>query len=123
MDFEAKLAELMGINGALAAAIVDSASGMTLATVGEMRDGGDLDLAAAGTSEVMRAQQGVLKLLALDDAVEDMLITLGQHYQLIRPLTDDSGTGLFAYLLLDRQQANLALARIKLREVEAQLAI
>lgn len=123
MDFEAKLAELMGINGALAAAIVDSASGMTLATVGEMRDGGDLDLAAAGTSEVMRAQQGVLKLLALDDAVEDMLITLGQHYQLIRPLTDDSGTGLFAYLLLDRQQANLALARIKLRDVEAQLAI
>lgn len=123
MDFEAKIAELMGINGAIAAAIVDSASGMTLATVGEMRDGGDLDLAAAGSSEVMRAQLNVLKLLALDDNVEDMLITLGHHYQLIRPLTDDSGAGLFAYLLLDRQQANLALARIKLRDVEAQLAI
>lgn len=123
MDFEAKLAELMTINGALAAAIVDSASGMTIATVGEMRDGGDLDLAAAGTSEVVRAQLNVLSLLKLDDPVEDMLITLADHYQLIRPLTDDSGAGLFTYLILDRQQANLALARIKLRAVEAQLAI
>ncbi|GAM04926.1 MULTISPECIES: hypothetical protein [Novosphingobium] len=123
MDFEAKLAELMTINGAIAAALVDSASGMTIATVGEMRDGGDLDLAAAGSSEVMRAQMNVQDLLKLNDPVEDMLITLGEHYQLIRPLTDDSGAGLFAYLLLDRKQANLALARIKLRSVEAELAI
>ncbi|MBT0669881.1 hypothetical protein HT136_16065 [Novosphingobium profundi] len=123
MDFETKLAELMTINGALAAAIVDSASGMTIATVGEMRDGGDLDLAAAGASEVVRAQLNVLALLKLEDPMEDMLITLAGHYQLIRPLTDDSGMGLFAYLLLDRQQANLALARIKLRAVEGQLAI
>ncbi len=123
MDFEAKLAELMAINGALAAALVDSASGMTIATVGEMRDGGDLDLAAAGMSEVVRAQLSVLKLLNIDDPVEDMLITLGGHYQLLRPLTDESGAGLFAFLLLDRQSANLALARIKLRDVEAQLAI
>ncbi|MBS7669168.1 hypothetical protein KIH45_05385 [Croceicoccus sp. 1NDH52] len=114
--------ECLEINGAMGAAIVDIASGMSVATVGELRNS-DLDLAAAGNNEVMRSELKLLNLLKLDDEVEDILISLGDWYELIRPMTDKSGEGLFVYLALDRKRANLALARLKLRDVEQQLSI
>ena len=122
VPFQQKLEECLEINGAMGAAIVDIASGMSVATVGELRNS-DLDLAAAGNNEVMRSELKLLSLLKLDDEVEDILISLGDWYELIRPMTDKSGEGLFVYLALDRKKANLALARLKLRDVEQQLSI
>lgn len=122
VPFQQKLEECLEINGAMGAAIVDIASGMSVATVGELRNS-DLDLAAAGNNEVMRSELKLLSLLKLDDEVEDILISLGDWYELIRPMTDKSGEGLFVYLALDRKRANLALARLKLRDVEQQLSI
>lgn len=122
VPFQQKLEECLEINGAMGAAIVDIASGMSVATVGELRNS-DLDLAAAGNNEVMRSELKLLNLLKLDDEVEDILISLGDWYELIRPMTDKSGEGLFVYLALDRKRANLALARLKLRDVEQQLSI
>ncbi|WP_066555783.1 hypothetical protein [Croceicoccus bisphenolivorans] len=122
VPFQEKLEECLEINGAMAAAIVDGASGMAVATVGDLGKC-DIDLAAAGNNEVMRAELKLLKLLKLDDGVEDMLISLGDWYELIRPMTDKTGEGLFVYMALDRKKANLALARIKLRDVEQALSI
>ncbi|GGD55959.1 hypothetical protein [Croceicoccus mobilis] len=122
-SLEEKLAECMDIDGAMAAAVIDEMSGMALATVGKLNGGADIDLAAAGNTEVMRAELKMLKHVGLGDDVEDILITLGEWYELLRPLTDASGKGMFVYVALDRRRANLALARIKLREVEAQLAL
>lgn len=122
VPFQEKLEECLEINGAMAAAIVDGASGMCVATVGQLR-GADIDLAAAGNNEVMRSELKLLKLLKLDDGVEDILISIGDWYELIRPMTDKTGEGLFVYLALDRSKANLALARIKLRDVEQALSL
>ncbi len=109
---------LMGIDGATAAAIVDSNSGMVLGKAG---GGVDLDLAGAGNTEVVRAKMKTMKALGLQDKIEDILITLGKQYHIIRPMTDKPGV--FAYLVLDRGKANLALARLKTAEVEGGLVL
>src|SRR5690606_5542382 len=64
----------MQIDGALGVAIVDSTSGMMLGAQG----GGpiDLELAAAGNTEVVRAKRKTMGALKLTDAIEDILITL-----------------------------------------------
>jgi hypothetical protein len=50
-----------------------------------------------------------------------MLITLGKQYHLIRPLR--ARPTLFFYVALDRQRANLAMARIALADVEKDLQV
>ena len=112
------LSALMGIDGAMAAAIVDSNSGMVLGKAG---GGVDLDLAGAGNTEVVRAKLKTMKALGLQDRIEDILITLGKQYHIIRPMAEKPGV--FAYLVLDRGKANLALARLKTAEVESGLAL
>jgi len=118
MSYKEKLSECMEIEGALAVALVDLATGMTLAKDQGSAKGLDLDLAAAGNTNVVKAKLETMKNLKLDDHIEDILITLGKHFHLIRPLTSDSGKGLFIYLALDKNKANLAMARHKLRIIE-----
>ncbi|MGQ0863486.1 roadblock/LC7 domain-containing protein [Acinetobacter baumannii] len=70
------LDSLTEIDGFIASALVDSESGLSLATQG----GGDIDLelAAAGNTEVIRAKRNVANALKLNDNIEDILITLGK---------------------------------------------
>ena len=111
---------VMSIDGAMAAALVDFDSGMTLATAG---GGVDLELAAAGNTEVVRAKLRVMDSLGLADRIEDILITLGKQFHLIRLVSSPSGHGLFIYLVLHRDRANLAMARRQLQSVEQALEI
>lgn len=111
------LAQLMTVDGALTAAVVDSSSGMVLASIGS---GVDIELAAAGNTEVVRAKLRTMKSLNLNDQIDDMLITLGKQYHIIRPVAKQEG--LFIYIVLDKSRANLALARRKVQEVEQSLA-
>ena len=60
---------LLGIDGALCAALVDSTSGMLMGSVGS---GLDMELAAAGNTEVVRAKLKTMRMLKLDDAIDDI---------------------------------------------------
>ena len=57
---------LMDIDGAACAAIVDSNSGMLLGSQGS---GMDIMLAAAGNTEVVRAKMRTMQSLKLDDTI------------------------------------------------------
>ena len=123
MNIEAALKEAMNIDGALGVSLVDWESGMSLGAVG----GGkylDLDVAAAGNTEVIRAKMRTMEALRLDDHIEDILITLAKQYHLIRLLKSArSDQGLFLYLVLDRSKANLALARHQLKRLEGEISV
>ncbi|MFF2949740.1 hypothetical protein ACFVVU_00085 [Kitasatospora sp. NPDC057965] len=110
------------IEGAIGAALVDYNSGMALATL-DGPGGLDLNVAAAGNTDVVRAKMRTMDMLGLTDGIEDILITLTTQYHLIRPLTDHSGKGLFLYLALDKNRANLAMARHQLTRIEADLEV
>jgi len=112
------ISQLLQIDGATAAAIVDSNSGMVL---GKDGSGVNLDLAAAGNTEVVHAKLKTMRSLGLKDRIEDILITLGSAYHIIRPVADKPG--LFVYLVLDRGKSNLALARHKTTEIESSLTV
>ncbi|MCO7220243.1 MULTISPECIES: hypothetical protein [Klenkia] len=109
------IASLLEIEGASGAAIVDADSGMALAAGGS--PGFDLNVAAAGNSNVVRAKLRTIGDLELNDEIEDILITLKGQYHLINVLQGAGNAGLFIYLVLNRATANLALARHKLRAV------
>ncbi|MFZ6846340.1 hypothetical protein [Undibacterium sp. RuTC16W] len=107
---------LVSIDGALCAALVDSGSGMIL---GQAGSGVDLEVAAAGNTEVVRAKLKTMRSLELNDTIEDILITLGKQYHILRPLAKHDG--LFLYVVLDKTKSNLALARRKVSDVETAL--
>jgi predicted regulator of Ras-like GTPase activity (Roadblock/LC7/MglB family) len=112
------LAKFGELDGFIAATLVDSESGMMLGA-----EGGDrfnVEVAAAGNSEVVKAKRRVAKSLNLKDDIEDILITLGKQYHLIRPLR--SKPNVFFYLAVDRTKANLALCRMKVAELEKEVA-
>jgi hypothetical protein len=122
MDIETSLKQAMEIDGAVGVALVDYQSGMALGSLGGSRYL-NLEVAAAGNTEVVRAKMRTMASLELNDEIEDILITLGRQYHLIRLLSTNRSASLFLYLALDRGKANLAMARHQLRQIENTLNI
>ena len=119
-DIEYALNQAANIKGAFAVAIVDYDSGMTLGSRGGSPEF-DLEVAAPGNSDVVRTKLEVMQKLGLRETIEDILITLDTQYHLIRPIRGNPDEKLFFYLVLNRAQANLAMARRDLRMIEQQL--
>ncbi|MEU5883190.1 hypothetical protein [Spirillospora sp. NPDC047279] len=121
-NMELSLKDMMAIDGSVGAAVVDYNSGMALGHLGSSK-ALDLQVAAAGNTEVVRAKMRTMEQLGLKDDIEDILITLSGQYHIIRPVTGRKGKGLFLYLALDRNRANLALARHNLKGIEENLEV
>ena len=108
----------MSIDGAIAVALVDYNSGMSLGTGGD-KGPFAIEVAAAGNTEVVRSKLKVMSALGLRDKIEDILITLGQQYHIIRLVRGDAG--MFLYLVLNKATSNLAMARHQLSKIEQEL--
>lgn len=107
------------ISGFIGACLVDGDSGLMLASEG----GGKMDLeaAAALNTQVVKAKLKAMETLGLQDHIDDILITLGKQVHLIRPLEKSPTT--FLYVALDRKAANLGMARLQVKNVEATLSM
>lgn len=116
-DIKTSIQNCLKPDGAVGAALVDYESGLCLATSGT--PGFDLELAAAGNAEVVRAKKKIRDKLGLKDKIEDILITLDSQYHLIRMV----GSNMFFYLVLMRDKSNLAMARRELAAIEKELEI
>ncbi|MDF7675513.1 hypothetical protein PT286_02025 [Neisseriaceae bacterium ESL0693] len=118
MRFERVIEELAATKGVMACGVVDYENGMFLE--GKSPSGMDLDVLSAGNTEIVRSEvKGIERLYEGKDnteAVEDILITLQKQYYLLRPMRSEPG--LFMFLVLDRNKANLALSRRALKDAD-----
>lgn len=114
-NIDAGLDSIMSLNGALAAALIDWESGMTLGTRSDGKF--DIEMAAAGNTEVIKAKMAVMKSTGLGQhTIRDILITLDaqQHILMIVPAHPE----LFLYGAF-KAETTLALARKKMQDVAA----
>ena len=117
LDIKSSVAAALKIDGCRGVALVDFESGMCLGNAGN--PGFDLELAAAGNTEVVRAKKKIRDKLGVKDKIEDILITLDSQYHMIRMV----GTTMFFYVVLERDKTNLAMARRELTSIEKQLDV
>jgi hypothetical protein len=119
-DVQEALDEAMEIDGALGVALVDSASGLSLGTAaGSARV--NVELAGAGAAEFLRAEARAMAAAGVKDTIEDVMITLGKQYHLIRFLGPDLRA--FLYIVLDRERSNLGMARHRLAAIARRIAL
>lgn len=102
-----------------AVAVVDTTSGMSLASHSNSPSLNP-DTAAAYNTEVVKQKQKAMAALKLNgEKIEDILISLTNQLHLIR--LNDAGTK-FIYLVVNTRDTNLAIARDVLRTHASQLS-
>ncbi|GAA2392941.1 hypothetical protein GCM10010420_17070 [Streptomyces glaucosporus] len=126
------LLEAMTLPGARGAAVVDWASGLALGAVGDPA-GGDHETTAAETAELARVAAEHTAFTAPcpggagkpdeGDPVEDLVVTTRTGYHLLRFVERVLDDSLLIHLWLDRDDGNLALARIRLRDLAERLVL
>lgn len=112
------LARMMTIPGAQRVTLVDCASGLAVAAAGR-EDLVDQHEDAAGATDVVRAVLGspALSATADGDDVEEIIVCGTDGYHLLALTGADLDGHLFVHLLLDREKGNLALARLRMRDL------
>ncbi len=107
------------IQGFIGSCLVDSESGLLLASEG----GEDMDMEAeaALNTMVVKAETEVIEVLDLEDHIEDILITMTKQLHFIRPL--EKAPGVFLYVALDKKAANLGMARMQVNRIESGLSM
>jgi predicted regulator of Ras-like GTPase activity (Roadblock/LC7/MglB family) len=113
------LGEMLSIDGLLGCAVVDGTTGLVLAREAREDQPADLDLSAAASAQVLRAHRLAARNMGLSDQIDEVMVSAGPRQQVLR--TVSRHPDLFLLALLDKQRANLALARYKLMEVEKSL--
>ncbi|GGL62992.1 hypothetical protein GCM10010129_03330 [Streptomyces fumigatiscleroticus] len=125
------LLETMRLPGTRGASVVDWISGLALGTVGEA-PGGDMEATAAETAELARfaAESSALAPAGgagtgtdKEQPVQDVIITNTDSYHLLRFVSTDFDSTVFLHLWLDRDEGNLALARIRLADIADRLVL
>jgi len=113
------LADMLQIDGLLGCAIVDGTTGLVLAR--EIRDDhpADLDLSAAASAQVLRAHRLAARNMGLSEQIDEVMTSAGTRQSVLRLVSRHPD--LFLMALLDRNRANLALARYKLMEIDQSL--
>jgi hypothetical protein len=109
------------LQGAVAGALVDLESGNCLARAGN-EEMFSLSLIGAVNAQMLRTEMRLVQEQFPDEDIEDLMITLGKHYHLIRLIHDSkSFPCLFLYVVMTRDTTNLVMARRKMAEIATQI--
>jgi len=114
-----KLKKLEGVEGFLAAAVYDMARKDCVAAI--ENDDVLVRQQVNGHAEVVVAKRTTIQKLKLDDDLEDIIITMERELHLLRLCRRHPQV--FFFLVLNRQEANLAMARYLLASVEADVVL
>ena len=101
----------------LAVAVVETESGMPLASHTNLADF-NIETAAAYNTEVIKAKLKAIAALKLNQKVQDILLTLNDQLHLLK-LSPDSTK--FIYLAVNSRDTNLAEGRQVMRDFSASL--
>ena len=116
----ALLAPVRQIHGFVLACLVDASTGMILGAVQD-QDDMPVPVAAAGTADVIGVLSMMTSELALNGAIQDVIVTLDSHYHLIRVLSRGPGREFLLLVTLQRPQSNLAMALREIRDLSADI--
>ncbi|MEU2118758.1 hypothetical protein ABZ567_24650 [Streptomyces sp. NPDC016459] len=122
------LLEAMALPGARGASLVDWTSGLALGTAGDSPVG-DHETTAAETAELARSAAEFDTFVAAADStedgppVEDVIVTTRAGYHVLRFVETSFDSSVFLHLWLDRDTGNLALARLRLRDLAERLVL
>jgi hypothetical protein len=105
------LLEVMRLPGARGAALVDWTSGLPLGTVGDPPGGGRVVVLAAEHGAFVPSRGAGWD--GAEPPVEDVIISNRDSYHVLRFLRATYESNVFLHLWLDRDEGNLALARIR----------
>ena len=112
-EAEAVLDPVADIDGFLLGCLVDASTGTILAARKD-QDDISLPIAAAGAADIAN----VLSLLAGElpmDGLEDVMVTFRGRLYVIRLISEDLDPNILLLVILDRERANLAMARREIR--------
>ena len=110
------LETLSALDGVFACAVVDGDTGLILAQHSREDQPIQLELAAAASTQVLRAHQQASRDLGLTAEADEVMTSAGPRHHVMRTVSHHPG--LFVFAVLDKQRTNLALARYKLMEAE-----
>lgn len=110
----------MLLEGLIFVALVDSSTVQVVACEGR---GIDIDRAAAAATEVMRVHRGTLRQMGHwrpNEPVDEILVTVGNRYHVMRTL--QAHPDLFIFAALDKLRSNLAMTRFRIMEAQQVLS-
>ena len=122
LSIEDCLRQVMAIQGALGASLIDYPSGSTIGAAGRGPIGAD-DPTAKSPAHLVHATVDTAAFATVGEPghVEDIVITAGNGYHVVRLLQSGIGGRLVLYLWLDRLHGNLAMTQMSLRNISEQL--
>ena len=113
------LAAMAALDGLLGGAVVDSTTGLVLASDSHGDPALDMNMAAAAAAQVLRAHRHAARSMGSPDQIDEVIASAGMRQQIMRTLSHHPE--LFLVALFDRHRTNLALARLQLADVERRL--
>jgi len=110
-SLDESLREVLAVEGARVAALVDIATGMVVSSVGD--EGQDFAVAAASVADEARAARTMLGPGCPGGDLDEIILITADRIHLARVLSARPGDGMVLFVDLDRSRINVALASLR----------
>ncbi len=111
----------MGAPGAVATAFVEFKTARAVAGIGNEHV--DFDSVTPTWTEMLLAMMSLGDESTAPDSVNDIVITVGSRHHLLRPLRAKNCSDMYLYLVVDKVEGSIPMARLHLSSVERSLEL